>query len=209
MNKLIGFLVFSISTYAFGTATDSDCDCTPPGLPQEDGVKFVQNLTSELSQIDVRVMSAELCLILTKESSLDKYSAAENLEETLLRFSSISRISPNYKLQLANFWNKHSESIICEANSGLFPRQHLFKRAIQMNVQDKVLVDYFLSDENKFPINMNVIEVLNDGEKSTILDYIDKVIAEPDANQIYNIGQVIGIKNIIEKLYNGKRAKEL
>ena len=43
----------------------------------------------------------------------------------------------------------------------------------------------------------------------TVLDYIDELLSLPDAYAKYDVGQVVGIRDILVDLYGGKRANEM
>jgi len=66
-----------------------------------------------------------------------------------------------------------SHKVICSSPTGKYPEQHIFKRAISMKLQEIVLTDFFLDDENNFPIDVNVIQIHPNGSKKTLLDYLN------------------------------------
>lgn len=209
MKQLIVFLLIITTLQAFGTATDSDCDCIPKELPQGDGVNFISKMSQDLTENTVQTLANELCSVIQNARVISNYSVADNVEARLVRYGNIDKNSKDYKLQIAEFWNKYSDRMICSADNGRYPRQHVFKRAIEMNIQQEFFMDYFLTDEVKFPINVNAVEIYDNGTRSTVLDYIDAVLAREDARERYNVGQIVGIKKVFEQLYGGKRAREL
>lgn len=209
MKQLIVFLALIISAPGFGAATDIDCDCNHPSLPEEDGVSFVSQLTANLTEFNIQAMASEVCMVLHRTTNTPNYSASVEIERVLQKHSNLNTITPNYKREIANFWNQYSDQMICNATSGMYPKQHVFKRAFSMNIQSEILIDYFLSDNNQFPIDVNVIEVLSSGERSTVLDYIDKVLVRPDAQEVFDVYEILRIKRILERDFDGKRAREL
>jgi len=66
-----------------------------------------------------------------------------------------------------------------------------------------------LKNPHDFPIDVNFVEVSSQGEKETLLDYVDKLLATPESEMWFNRGEIKGVKRVLEKFYNAKNAKDL
>lgn len=172
-------------------------------------VETAKYVPQDLSDRQVSSLASELCMAIANAHVSSDFELPKKLEASLLKFSKINASTPDYRLKIARFWNHYSPNMICSADSGLFPTQHLFKRALAMDMQKMVLENYFFADEIAFPIDVNTIEIESDGSAETALDYIDLILSSPKAAEKYNVGQVAGIRDILVDLYGGKRANEM
>lgn len=168
----------------------------------------VQAQTHELSERMIRVLASEICTVIQNASVTNNYSVADNLEARLIRYGDIDPNSSTKLREMAVFWNKYVHHMVCRADNGQYPTQHVYKRAIEMNIQQEFFMDFFLADEVAAPFDMNPIEILSDGRVITLLDFIDGALTSENAEDRYNIGQIIGIKKLIIGLYNAKRSSE-
>lgn len=208
MKQLIVFLTF-LSFGVYATPTDSECDCVPDGLPIQAEIRNLASVSEHAQEQSIRNLTHELCLELASTVTQGYDNLSTNIESKILKYSGISKDDPAYKLRLASFWNDNSSKIVCPASIGLYPRQHFFDRALEMNIQKFVLENYFFEDESVFPIDANILHDHPNGSKYTTLDYIDSMIARPDASEHYNIGQVRGLRSILVEFYGAKNAADL
>lgn len=183
---------------------------------QSDDVKAtagsIEQTAAPNNRLDVNEtarMTGKLCAILHKAEISENISITELFDEVLFKHSGIDPDSQNARLRLANFWNENSARIICPTSAGLYQTQHIFKRAIQLNLHKDALFDYFLSNPVEFPIDANVVEIYPNGKSSTLLDFIDAVLSSPNVVEKYNVGQIKRLKRIIEVRFDGKRSNEL
>lgn len=165
---------------------------------------------SRLSDQEITTLSNELCTVLARmPTASSNFVGAKEIEKRLLRYFKVDVTAPDYRLEIAKHWNYYSNRMICPATNGTYPTQHIYKRALAMNYHTPILDEYFFADEVTFPIDPNVVEVLEDGSYSTVLDYIDAMLSRPDASTTYNIGQVAGLGEIIVDFFGGKRVREM
>lgn len=188
------------STFAF--ASDNE-------LADVEQLDLTVSSEFELSVDNVRSLAFELCALLTSVRMVEGFDVRKEYEKRLQSYSGVDTEQPDYQLKLAEFWSLHSEMMICRAASGAYPKQHFFKRVIEMNLQRAVLDEYFLYDEIEFPIDVNAIEIEADGSQTTVLDYVDKVLATPSLRARIHVGQVTEIRDILVELYGGKKAREM
>ena len=83
--------------------------------------------------------------------------------------------------------------------------QHLSKRIIDMRLHKDVYYKYLLRDKE---IDINGIDIVN-GRKETILDYIDGILSDPDAEDKYNVKEIKGLRRMFVKRFGAKSAEEL
>jgi len=162
----------------------------------------------KLTQRDTEALRGELCMILTRAAVSDGYDAAGRIEGRLLKYSGVSTSAAGYRKELAEFWNANNSQFFCEGNNGTYPLQHFYKRVFAMNLQLAVIEDYFAMDEVSFPIDFNAIEISANGERSTLIDYLDSIISTNNTVK-FNLGVVIGIREIIVDLYGAKAVSDL
>ena len=140
------------------------------------GASGVDAETNKRDKNSTYLVSDEVAASLTSKMCGVLHSShlsSERLEQILLQTFDISEDAPDYKFSAAQFWNANSHKVICSSPTGKYPEQHIFKRAISMKLQEIVLTDFFLDDENNFPIDVNVIQIHPNGSKKTLLDYLN------------------------------------
>jgi len=165
---------------------------------------------AKLSNQEISQMASQLCSTL-HNTRVSKTSAdlGENLEAVLVKFSKISDDDIYLDEKISTFWNAYSENMICRSSGGTYVSQHFFKRAIRLNLHKAALLDYFLEDASKFPINVNALEVYPDGTKATVLDFLNNILASPSLSAGYNVGQLRRLKHVLVRKYDAKTASDL
>lgn len=174
-------------------------------LTKAEEAAFLGGITPRLSDLFVLNIAAELCGILQNTSFTINYPVAEALERNLLRYAEIAHSDPLKEAKIVAFWNNYADRMICPAHAGFYPRQHFYKRAIEMRISRAVLEEYFFRDPLSFPIKVNVVEVLDDGRRSTLIDYIDAALAMDEAEDRYNIDQVEDLREYLIDSHGAKR----
>ncbi|GHB05093.1 hypothetical protein GCM10009069_29510 [Algimonas arctica] len=176
-----------------------------------------RNPFSESSEHDFKSLSEQerdnmrnrICLALNVARTDEQMSLSDTIDTLISEHGEFDETAQNHDLKKANFWNAYSPSMSCPPTAGLYPQQHVFKRAILMAVYSEALNQYFLADSKKFPIDMNVIEVEADGTPTTVLDFIDYILAREEAREAFNVGQIIRLRRTIEVRFDGKRAIDM
>jgi len=200
MKHLIVLLTLLISTTAFGAEPDS---------PQNGVEHTASKIGSGLTQNNISNMKMKICLAMSKGKSDPSVSIPGRIKTIIIKYGEIDPNSTNVDAQMAEVWNRYADQMVCPATNGVYPTQHIYKRAIALRVEKAALVDFFLKDTRGFPINMNAVETRSDGSKETVLDYLDRIMGDPEAKNKYNLGQAIRLRSIIERRFDGKRAREL
>jgi len=158
---------------------------------------------------EVSTVRSRICSSIYEFRTVEGASFQNNMKRIAAQELGIDLRTLQGKKQFADYWNANNDQMICKSIAGIYPAQHVFKRAIQMKVDKPILREFFLTNPNDFPINVNAVETLANGEKETLLDYVDKVLRHPEVDNIFNKGQIIRLKRILELRFDGKRAHEL
>lgn len=159
----------------------------------------------------LEVFANRIChLALTFRTSNAK-QAGYNIEEFVLNWIGISKEDPNYKEKLTKWWNENNHRFICH-EEGITERtrnpQHFLKRVVDLGMHKLVLYDFLLSDEDDYPIDVNAVEIYN-GKEETLLDYLDKILSNPNNEKTYNMKEIEWLRFTIIEDYSAKRASEL
>ncbi len=178
MKHLIVFtLIISIHT-AFATARtdDPNGNCGTKGLPQEEEVSSVENLTKGLDKDNIKVLVTRICSQLQISKTTGDEDTGERIENHFLTHLGITRETKGYQLLITNFWNSHSQELICDNGaSGMRNPQAFMKRAIDMGMEGSALYDFILTDEDEYPVTVNHVQIVN-GKKETVLDYVELIL---------------------------------
>lgn len=133
----------------------------------------------------------------------NKMSATQSKNSTYVLSSKVARDLT------AQLWNLYSEKVICGSATGKYPDQHIFKRSIAMRVHVTVLTDYFLDDENVFPIDVNAIQIHPNGQRKTLLDFVNHIVDTPRSLAKYDDIQIKLLQETIVEYYGAKTAVEI
>jgi len=147
--------------------------------------------------------------MLSRGDSISK--AGEIIENEFLKKFGIDKNDPNYKQLVAAVYNKYAECLICKDNPRSRSRvpEHFLKRVVSLGMYESILYDFLLYDEEEYPIDVNTIEILPNGEKETFLDYIDKILDDPEVSKKYDVKEIRDLRGLIIEDYRAKKASEL
>jgi hypothetical protein len=183
--------------------------------------------TGFVSDPAVREFGERLCFIMVNANATGK-NIVETMEDYMLDHLGLSRSTPDYGDKLIAYYNDHKNEFICEGriHSGTRTSEHIMKRAIALSIHNQVFDEFFFDTEN-IDVDVNAVEwVVPDpeassyqanlkhapwgaGEPETLIDYLDKALADPDASRKYVVREVQALREALIEQYNGKTAKEL
>jgi hypothetical protein len=192
--------------------------CTIPAQAQSSPSGFV-------SDPEVREFAFVLCIKMTNAGERGKDIVAI-MEDQMLGYLQLSRATPNYSDKIIAFWNAHTNDFICRGRvtSETRESEHLLKRAIALRLQDHVLYKFLLRNKST---NVNAVEWVvpapetqiwggdlthapwGTGEPETVIDYLDKILADPQASQKFVVADIEKLRRVLTKVFHGKTAKEL
>ena len=165
-----------------------------------------QQLSYSQSKIEEAELARDICFDLY--ASRIQENSALSFENAILKRLKVKPTSDNERKQIiSDFFNKNADILICgedDNQSNTRKSQHLFKRSIAIKAYHFL---YYLTETDGYTIDFNFFEIV-DGEKETLLDYIDKIIANESRVKTYNLEHLEDIIDYVEEV-GGKRGKEL
>ena len=207
------FLVFIITLFNFNAiATESpvsddcpSCHRSLSGMPMNGSLSDVEKIANARDPKLVE-LSNTICKNLSRHLAQGYSTPQDIFENNILDYLEISKDTPNYRKHITKFWNKNFSNLVCTwADFGMTAPQHLSKRIIDMRLHKDVYYKYLLRDKE---IDINGIDIVN-GRKETILDYIDGILSDPDAEDKYNVKEIKGLRRMFVKRFGAKSAEEL
>jgi hypothetical protein len=207
------FLVFIIALFnfnAFAMESPVSDDCPSchrslSGMPMNGSLSDVEKIANARDPKLVE-LSNTICKRLSRYQAQGHSTPQEILESNILSYLNISKDTPNYRKKITSFWNKNFSNLVCTwADFGMTAPQHLSKRIIDMDLHKQVYYKYLLRDKE---IDINGIDIV-DGRKETILDYIDGILADPEAGDKYNVKEIKKLKRMFVKHFDAKNARDL
>lgn len=149
------------------------------------------------------------CTALHQSGNTENFSLTSVMNGIIFFHMGIEVKTPEDRILAARTWNFYAPRFVCSATSGIYPTQHLYKRAIELAVYDEFLIDWLLADPTGFPIDMSVVEIAPDGTGSTFVGYLDRIIADPKSKNAYDLGELIRLRRLVEIRFKGKRLEEM
>lgn len=164
-------------------------------------VKVAERQVASVRRTDI---GAVLCRCLNGSLRVD--DPATKFERAILKEIGVDVNHPNKEKIISEFFNKNNEKLNCgkETTNGWREREHILKRSISANMY------HFLQkvgSSRKYSIDFNYYEMV-DGKKETILDYLDKILADDDLMEGYDRDELEELVGMIEDV-GGKRGDEL
>ena len=161
---------------------------------------------SEAKKAEVAALGDQLCSLMMLQKNFGG-SPHVAFESGILKYLGIDKENTtDYRNHVSQFWNQYHQYMICTTEMvGYETPQHLLKRVVEMNTIDSFYFSYFLEDES---VNLNAIE-WKKSEPETFVDYVDKIIADPNSEYFYDLAAVRQLRSFVVSRINGKRACEL
>ena len=161
-------------------------------------------------ETEIEMLSNKICLSVDINFGYD--NAGEKIEDIFLAHLKIDRNTPNYKQQILDLWNTYSNCFVCKSPSTLKPElpypTHFLKRVVDFDMQGEIFDEFLLNDSEEFPIDVNAIELV-DGKGETLIDYLDKIIADPSKHKDYKLTVMKELRDYLIEDYGAKTAAEL
>ncbi|SDS11446.1 hypothetical protein SAMN05216503_2019 [Polaribacter sp. KT25b] len=120
------------------------------------------------------------------------------LEMTIINEIGVEADDPLRSQKISDFFNKNHDRLICgdDTRQKFRKREHFFKRAIAFHAY--VYFDH-LAESDDYSINMNTYEII-DGKKETLIDYVDKILNDPEKRKLYNVDGLKNLRITLEEL---------
>lgn len=177
----------------------------------------------------VREFASVLCRRLATARA-DGESIVGNLKSKLLEQAEINPDAPDALDQAVAYYNAHENDFICvgKVTANTRPTEHLFKRAVSLRIEDSILDDFFFNTD-EVDVSVNAVEWVQPdpetdrvsgpqvqtgapwgiGEPETLLDYLNKILADPRASQSFVVQSIQRLRDDIIEQFGAKRACEL
>jgi hypothetical protein len=178
INLTLIFICFSIYTYSQGTV-------------------------QKLSDKKIQEISRKLCSNVMA-ASREAYDIPK-WEETMRNLMGYTGTKSEFPEYFNNFLNTYKNKIICpkyQVTTNIFPPQHLFKRILAAGMNE-TYEEYFFNFENG-DVNFNAYQIVN-GEKETILDWIEKWVALGRGNK----EELLDVLTALEDEFGAKYGRDL
>jgi hypothetical protein len=143
----------------------------------------------------------------TYYSSLNNSDPNSNFERMILERLGVNREHPKSKEIIGLFLNEYHKLLVCgkDSDARLRDSESLIKRSIGRG--EYGLINHLMFYEEEFGYDLNSYEIV-DEKKETILDYIEKILNDPDLFNRYDKASLKVLHNdFIE--YDAKRGSEL
>lgn len=166
-------------------------------------------LTTQTAQAKMRDFGSILCRCLNSSVRHDdpasKFERMILLEIENIKFGEGKSYSSKEAL-ISDFFNQNNPKLMCgrETRGSWREREHILKRSISANMY------HFLEkvgSSREYSMDFNYYEII-DGEKETLLDYLDKILADEDLMEGYDRDELETLVHMIEN-DGGKRGREL
>ncbi len=129
----------------------------------------------------------------------------EKFEKAVLMHLGLPENTTNKEQKITQFFNENNPKLICGDDTDDYIRQneHLLKRSLA-----RAEHTYLIHVANHYDgFDWNFFEIV-DGQKETILDYLDMIFSDPDLAEDYDIPELKSLVRVIEQ-DGGKRGREL
>jgi hypothetical protein len=203
MNRVQSILF--LLTFSLASIASPAC----PANGHVNGTEAAEGLASIINNIEGEFVDNELgnFVCATYYSSLNSTNPTEDFDMKILEKLGEDKNSPNRKNIVGKFLNENHKNLICgeDSDARLRSNEPLLKRAIGRGEYGLINNLMFFEDDYKY--NLNHYEIV-DGKKETILDYIEKILNDPELLKRYDTDSLMVLHNdFIE--YEAKRGKEL
>jgi hypothetical protein len=198
---------FAISAQA--TVDGHEDEGLPPNEVEVNHFEKIVNSKLVKTSLEDLVYRTCLSLMHAKGSGVKNLvnGAGKAVESIFLKHLELTRDSRKYEQKIAQFWDKHHNSFVCPENTH-YGRKHILKVVLDMQMYEPVLFDFFLKEDQKYKLNMNAYEMVNNNPE-TVLDYLDDIKNGKNLSFNYNIPEINELIEILEDEYKALRGKDL
>lgn len=198
------YLSIALFTLCFGAFAQSNEDgCIQCGV----NLRGQPVNTSNMEDISIRLLADQICDAMIAYDMTGIGPVHEAFEMMILDHLNIDKnATPNYRINIREFWNQHHEQMICQSEApGYESPQHILKRVVDMGGTVNFYFGYFLADRQ---VNVNAIEMRN-GQPETVVDYLDTILQDPQSQYVYDVDEVRRLRSILIELMGARRASEI
>ena len=151
-----------------------------------------------------RKFAQDLCLSVLSARNATGEDIPTLIKNEFAKHLSINVADPDYQTKITQFWNANQNDFICSGKIQERYREseHLLKRMINLNEDSNFFYRFLLKDKQ---VDVNAIEYV-DGEPETIIDFLDKIIPDPNKDRYYSKKELIKLRKNLIKHFGAKKA---
>jgi len=211
--KYLSILVILISSsIAFGASADSsgnctECQATLAGMPSNNAIREISALGTRVINEKNRKFADELCVRILSARNATGEDIPTLIRNEFAKFLNIKTSDADYQSKVTSFWNKNQNDFICSGkiNTQYRESEHFLKRMINLNEDSNFFYRFLLKDKK---VDVNAIEYVN-GEPETIIDFLDKIIEDPNSDRFYSRKEMIKLRKSLTKYFGAKKALDV
>lgn len=199
-------LSLSFQTLARDVSISDDCKECHQALRGMPGNSSLDEIAKITANPEMEKFGNSLCISMVNANVTGK-DIVKTLQDQILQKLKITRSTPNYQDKIIAFWNRNKNYFVCKGkiNSITRDQEHITKRALALGIEKHVFYKFLLNNPNT---DVNAIEWHN-GEAETVLDYIDKILSDPNAKDKYVIKDIKELREMLIDYFDAKKAEDI
>jgi hypothetical protein len=202
---LLTVLVFLISS-SVAIASKAESSALE-AKPLNNAIRQISSLETRDINEKNRKFAQNLCLSVLSARNATGEDIPTLIRNEFAKFLNINPSDADYQSKVTTFWNDNQNDFICSGkiNTQYRESEHLLKRMINLNEESNFFYNFLLDDMN---VRVNAVEYVN-GEPETVIDFIDKIVSDPQSSRYYSIVKLTKLKKMLIDYYGAKRAHDL
>ena len=163
--------------------------------------------TKQSPQAQNRKFVQDLCFAVHRARNMSGEDIPTLIKNEFAKHLGINLTDPDYQTKVTQFWNANQNDFICSGklNTQYRESEHFLKRMINLNEDSNFFYRFLLKDKQ---VDVNAVEYV-DGELETIIDFLDKIIPDPNKDRYYSKKVLIKLRKNLIKHFGAKKAIDL
>ncbi len=130
----------------------------------------------------------------------------KDFEKSILKHLGLPEDTANKEKIISKFFNENNHLLICDDDNDTYIREseHILKRSLALGEYNFL---NYAANNHKYELDWNFYEMV-DGEKETLLDYLDMIINDEEIASEYDVDELKELVVVLEQA-GGKRGREL
>lgn len=199
-------ILISLSLHSFARTTNvtESATCSSKSLTTTNsGLTNILKVGETMTDEKIHQVASKLCDDIAY--ALAQGKEVPDWKGTMVKELGFKGTNQSFSSYFNNFISTHKQKMICpEFNVGntKYPKQHFYKRIFALDLEE-VFDEYFF-DFDEGEVDFNAYEIV-DGKKETVLDWIDKMVAQNK----YNVSAMKDIGEILADEYGAVKGAQL
>ena len=157
------------------------------------------------SKDEIQRIANDICSKMSLSQNTGALSADEVFRSVISNYLNQNSGELVEESKITEFWNKNISLMVCTEKTVRHKSpQHILKRVVELDAISKFYLNYFLRYRTR---DLNHIEYV-DEKPETLLDYLDKILAMPNAYELDNFVEVRSLRKLLQYT-NAKHARDL